>query len=331
MNCPNCGHVQPDGSLECRYCQIIIAKWKPRETRPPLPDAPRPAILSPDTSTPRPRVKFDSVVVGSLAGMLLCGLALWWVLAPSTNPPAADAYVNHQYRFAMSPPPDWIMLTRDNMKQIMDEYGDAFPDAMRSIMHENKNMAAGFFKLGKSKQDFSPSANVVIIAGNLPPINESAKEEASSELAKQFSSLLEDYRQESVEIVEVDGLDALEIVSVGSIKFKIGGPQYEDVQDAWGGTWRQKVSDGEYATRRLKFRQLLVPGRKRAYVVTFTALEKRWDDSATTFQSVLDSFRVLQRPPRFGPVLNGAIIGGLIGAILGLMGMLIKRFGGGAE
>jgi hypothetical protein len=90
------------------------------------------------------------------------------------------------------------------------------------------------------------------------------------------------------------------------------------------------VADAEFARHTLKFRQALVPGRKRAYVVTFTALEKRWDELAPVFQRILDSFRVLQRPPRFGPVLNGAAIGGLIGAILGCMGMLIRRLGGNA-
>lgn len=34
MKCPNCGHEEPDGSAECRNCQIFFGKWRPREPEP---------------------------------------------------------------------------------------------------------------------------------------------------------------------------------------------------------------------------------------------------------------------------------------------------------
>ncbi|MCX6557385.1 MAG: hypothetical protein NTW95_08170, partial [Candidatus Aminicenantes bacterium] len=78
----------------------------------------------------------------------------------------------------------------------------------------------------------------------------------------------------------------------------------------------------------LRYRQVFVPGKKRAYILTFTALRDEDDDAAVGFQSVLDSFRVLKRPPRFGPVLNGALIGGLIAALFFLFNALLLSLGG---
>lgn len=331
MNCPNCGHRQPDGTLECQSCQIIFSKWKPREPRLPLPgEVPRPAYISPDAVPPR-RLIIDRVVLGALAGMLLCGLALWWFLVPPAGSVPEDAYVNRQHRFALSPPPEWIMLTRENMGELVKEHGDRLPSKLRGMVADNKNIAVSFVMLEDSRRGLAPSFNVVVIPGSMPRLREDLKEEATRELGKAYASVLEDYRQESIGFTVVDGLEALEIVSIGSLEFKVADAQYMEVENAWGGTSREKVSEAEFARPSLQFRQVLVPGRKRAYVVTFTALEKRWDEMDPAFQRVLGSFRVLQRPPRLGPILNGAVVGGLIGAILGFMGMIIKRMGGSAE
>ncbi|MCX6555744.1 MAG: hypothetical protein NTZ12_12155, partial [Candidatus Aminicenantes bacterium] len=78
----------------------------------------------------------------------------------------------------------------------------------------------------------------------------------------------------------------------------------------------------------LRYRQVLVPGKKRAYILTFTTHRDRGDDAAGDFQNLLDSFRVLKRPPRFGPVLNGALIGGLIAAIFFLFQAMLLSLGG---
>jgi hypothetical protein len=243
---------------------------------------------------------------------------------------APGSYVSQQHRFALYPPPDWVLLTRENMAAIMEEYGASFPKALRPLLQQNKNMAAAFFQVGEAAGQFAPSANVVVIEGTIPPIDDAAREEAARELARVYEPVLEDYRQESVEITEADGLTALEIVSVGTLEFKVADAQYDYVENEWGWRQREKVADEEFARRTFRFRQVLVPGKKRAYVLTFTALDRRWEESADAFQRILDSFRVLKRPARFSPVLNGAIIGGLIGAMLGLLGTIMKRLWGSA-
>ncbi len=313
MECPACGHTQPDGLAECQRCQIVFAKWRPRDSY-PVPSRPLPP--------PPAHPKVDPIVLGCAAGILLCGLALWWVLVPRSNPVVPGSYVSQQHRFALYPPPDWVLLTRENMAAIMEEYGASFPKALRPLLQQNKNMAAAFFQIGGAAGQFAPSANVVVIEGTIPPIDDDAREEAARELAKVYEPVLEDYRQESVEIIETDGLTAIEIVSVGTLEFKVADAQYDYVENEWGWRQREKVADEEFARRTLRFRQVLVPGKKRAYVLTFTALDRRWEESANAFQRILDSFRVLQRPARYGPVLHGAVAGGLIGAMLGLLGMM---------
>jgi hypothetical protein len=61
--------------------------------------------------------------------------------------------------------------------------------------------------------------------------------------------------------------------------------------------------------------QTLIPGRNRAYIITCTALDSQYPEYRRPFNRAIESFRVLERPPRFGSIVMGGIQGGLIGAL----------------
>ena len=172
----------------------------------------------------------------------------------------------------------------------------------------SNDLAVSFIRLSQTGE-FSPSMNVVIVKKAPPPINEKSKQEAAKSIAGGFVRQFPDYQQESVKIIEVDSLRSLEIVSTASLPF-------------------QSSSGGGATTLALRSRQVLVPGKNRAYILTFTARKYGGEDAEAEFLGALDSFRVLKRPPRFSPVLNGAFIGGLLAAMFFLFQAMLFSLGG---
>jgi len=199
-----------------------------------------------------------------------------------------------------------VALTRENFDAIVRQYGEQLPRNISQAL-SGPGMAVSFVRLGQPGE-FSPSLNVVVIKGSAPPINEKSKAEAAGTFAQGYKAMFPDYQQESVEIIEVDKLRSLEIVGSASFPFQFPG-------------------ETEASSIRLRSRQVLVPGKRRAYIVTFTDAEDAGSDSEEIYREMLASFRVLKRPPRFSPVVNGGLIGGLLGGLLYLLGALLRAFG----
>jgi hypothetical protein len=310
MKCPSCGNEQADGWLSCQRCHIIFARWKldsvevssqstatEEAAASELPwQESKFAYLPPKQTRfqegeplPHPRRQLSWAVY--LVLIVPFAVALYLLLNPRARAEEPGSYRDSRNFFAIRAPEGWLTLTKDNYDAIMRQYGSLLP--------------ANLSRTG----EFSPSMNVVIVKSAPPPINEKSKQEAAKAIAGGFAAQFTDYKQESVKIIEVDGIRSLEIISTASLPFQFS-------------------SERSAVTLALRFRQVLVPGKKLAYILTFTARRNMAEDAEAEFQDALDSFRVLKRPPRFSPMLNGVLIGGLIAAMFFLFHAMLLSLGG---
>jgi hypothetical protein len=234
-------------------------------------------------------------------------VALWWMFNPTGLAVEPGSYRDKQNHFAIRAPEGWLTLTKENYDVIVRQYGVQLPAKLLQAMN-SQGLAVCFIRLGQAGE-FAPSLNVVIVKSVPPPINEKSKQEAAKAIAGGYASLFAGYRQESVEIIKVDTIRSLEIVSIASVPFQFSNEKGD-------------------ATLVLRSRQVLVPGKDRAYILTFTASQDASEDSEAAFQGALKSFRVLKRPPYFSPLVNGGLIGGLIGALFFLLSGLLRSLGG---
>jgi hypothetical protein len=265
------------------------------------------------------------IVIGLL--LIIVAAAAWWLNSPSPTDLLPDAYVNIKHRFALAPPREWLQLTPENFKQIIEEYKDRFPKELQAMIAK-PGFEVSFIRIPGTPDEFAPSFNVVVmpLKQNLPPLTGSEKDDAARTITTEFKKHIKDYTMESSSIVEVDGLASLQITGTAplTVVLEPSKPVMSEkgafgLQHVIGHT--QEVSK----TFLLKTHQVLVPGRKRAYVISFTAEEGGFAEVAPVFRSVTESFRVMERPPRFGPIIMGSLNGGLIGAGLYLFYVFIGR------
>jgi hypothetical protein len=239
--------------------------------------------------------------------MLPFAVALYLLLNPRGRAVEPGSYRDNQSHFAIRAPAGWLTLTKENFEVIVRQYGAQLPANLLNGMN-SQGLAVSFLRLGQAGE-FAPSLNVVIVKSAPPPINEKSKQEAAKAIAAGFTAQFADYQQESVKIIEVDSLRSLEIVSTASLPF-------------------QFANEGRSSIITLRSRQVLVPGKNRAYILTFTSTKIGAEDAEADFQGALESFRVLKRPPRFSPVVNGGLIGGLIAAMFFLFNAMLLSLGG---
>jgi hypothetical protein len=331
MKCPKCGNEQADGWLSCQKCHIIFARWngeaapvprppaagqpipaqpaaaaEPRraptmfENRPPEPS--RSAATAPVAAAPRPSGWWAYLVL-----LLPFAAGLWWLVNPRGLAIEPGSFLDGREQFAIRAPAGWLTLTRENFDAIVLQYGSRFPGQFTQALGD-ANVAVSFVRFGPMAE-FAPSMNVVLLNQALPAINEKSKLEAARAFAEGYKSVLAEYRQEMVRIIHVDKLRALEITSTAASPFRL-------------------PASGENTTLYLRYRQVLVPGKNRGFILTFTDTVDAGDESAADFQGALDSFRVLKRPARFGSIVNGGLFGGLLGGLLYALGGLLRALGG---
>jgi hypothetical protein len=276
MTCPKCGHEQADGWLSCQQCHIIFSRWKGDPVAPPAaaqagrPPSPpsdpaaaepsRPVTLFGDRAPepPRPAGPAAAPVVKAprpagwwvyLALLLPFAAGLWWLTHPRGMAVVPGSFIDSQQRFAIHAPEGWLTLTRENFDAIVRQYGSQFPSQFTQALSDS-SVAVSFVRLGPLNE-FAPSLNVVVVQRALPPINEKSKQEAADAIAAGFRAVLAEYEQESVRIIEVDGLRSLEIVSSAASPFRL-----------------PTTPEGE--TLYLRYRQVVVPGKKMGFIVTST-------------------------------------------------------------
>lgn len=312
MKCPKCGNEQPDIFSQCQKCRHIFRRISVAEASRPLTDP-----VTTQNNYPPPETRPIGLISASAVLLVLFSAALWWLYTPEGLPVPEGSFINARHHFAITLPSGWITLSPENYDEMFKLYGTKFQENLRQGLTQRK-IENGFMKISP-EGEFSPSVNIVVVQSELPPLDEDQKEEAAKAISGEFAKTFDAYTLEEKELVEIDELRSLRLVSKASVKFLIAEskPIYQqtlpDRQTVTGHT------PAEWKTYDLKFIQVLVPGKKKGFILTCTAEATQFPQYRSAFNNMIDSFRVIERPPRFGSIVMGGIQSGLIGGIAYLL------------
>jgi len=309
MKCPKCGHEQADVFSQCQQCRYIFipADRSAKGEGTQISLAPSPA----------PRGPSITALLGAIALAILLGTLLWWLWSPEGLPLPDNAYVNQKHHFAMASPPGWIALSQDNYHDMMQQLGNRLPKSLQDGL-SSRRIEVGFIKI-LDEPNFSPSVNVVVMQTEMPELDEKALQEGSEALSEEYKKVLNSFKMESAELVTVDELTSARFNSRGELKLNVAPVAAQEP----GPATFVDPSTAQWRTFDLRIIQTLVPGKRRAYIVTCTSEAQQSKEYKRAFDDVVDSFRVLERPSRFGPVVMGGIQGGLITALAYLLYFIV--------
>lgn len=328
MQCQKCGHPQADGNLECEKCGVIFAKLLNAGLPPGKTAAASDRYAPPDLFAAA-EDKPPASLISLLAALLVIAGALWWLNFPSGRSASDATHVNKEKGFALRPPEKWLALTAGNYEDILKPYQDRFPAEWRKMIAQAKFEIA-FVQIPEKEGQYSPSLNIIAmpLKGSLPPLTESEREVATKAISGELGKAISTYQLSGSRITEVDKIKSLEIVGTASMRFVLSPavPIYSE-RGAFG--FRQVIGQTEAVIHELELKsvQTFVPGRRFGYVVSCNFEQSDPGDAEATCRRTLDSFRVADRPSRFGNITMGALNGGLIAAGLYLLWMVIGRPG----
>ena len=309
MTCPKCGNEQPDVFSQCQKCRYIFPSTQ-RSAAPVSEETPSsPISVSSGPSIP--------AFLGAIVGVLLLGAALWWLWTPEGLPLPENPYVNEKHQFALAPPSGWVMLSPDNYQEMFEKLGSRLPKSLQDGL-SNRRIEVGFIKL-LEEPNFSPNINVVVMQTEVPELDEKQLEEGSQVLSAEFKRVLESYKLEKSELVTVDELTSAQFSSRGTLKLKVADAKGSVRESIPGWPTYKEETPAQWVSFDLKLTQTLVPGKKRAYIITCTSDANQNREYKRAFDEAIDSFRVLQRPARFGPIVMGGLQGGLLASLAYLL------------
>jgi len=128
-------------------------------------------------------------------------------------------------------------------------------------------------------------------------------------LTAEYKRLLDSYELEKSELVTVDELTSAQFTSRGTMKLKVADAQGSVRQSIPGWPTYTEQSPAQWVSYDLRMTQTLVPGKKRAYIITCTSDVNQNREYRRAFDRAIESFRVLERPARFGPIVMGGLQG----------------------
>ena len=306
--CPKCGVRQPE-AISCAACGIIYAKYDP--ARNSTPEAPLPPPLKQPGTGPL-EISIIAVLVVVIASVL------WWLNFPQSKALPDGAIVNQKSHFAYAAPPDWLTITPQNYDKVMTEIKGHFPSDLRALIsNRHPGFVASHLKSPEGADGFSPNFNIIVIdtkGKNFPALTESEKEQATKVISAELSRQLKGYKLLESNLVEVDGITSLQLVGQAELSLITKPAQPIQSVTRYGFKTFQGYTPEERKSFNLKVIQTMVPGKGRGYIIssTFDVADGSQGDELN--RKVADSFRVLERPPRFGPILMGALNGGLLAA-----------------
>lgn len=313
MTCPKCGHEQPDVFSQCQKCRYIFPSGQ--RSAAPINDA---TPVSPMSISSGPSIP---AFVGAIVGVILLGAALWWLWTPDGLPLPDNPYVNEKHHFAMAAPSGWVLLSPDNYQEMFQKLGNRLPKSLQDGL-SNRRIEVGFVKL-LEEPNFSPNINVVVMQTEVPELDEKQLEEGAQVLTTEFKRVMDSYKLEKSELISVDELTSAQFSSRGTLKLKVADAKGSVRESIPGWPTYTEEAPAQWLSFDLKMTQTLVPGRKRAYIITCTSDEKQNREYKRAFDETIDSFRVLERPARFGPIVMGGIQGGLLASLAYLLYFIV--------
>lgn len=316
--CPKCGVRQPEGA-SCNSCGIIYAKFNQSIDR-----------MYGGGTTVRSAEPFSPVALAvKIILLAIIGLSLWWLNFPRSGFMPADATINQKEQIAYKAPEGWLSVTPENMDKVLSQAKEVLTPELRAVLNsKSQNFAAVSVKTDTGGS-FGTNFNINVIdtkGKNLPAINESSKEQATSQITKELSSKLGNYNLLDSKIITVDGLNSLQITGETEMTFITSQPQPVYENGPFGRRFRGYTPTVRQ-TQKLQIIQTIIPGKGRGYVFTFTFDPGAEPKGAELNNSTLEQLRVLERPPRFNKILMGALNGALLGAGGYLLFALFSKLG----
>jgi hypothetical protein len=244
-----------------------------------------------------------------------------WLWSPEGLPVPDNSYINKKHAFAMTSPAGWVELSPDNYEEAFARLGDKLPKSLKDGL-SNRRIEVGFVKL-LDEPNFSPNINVVVLNTEVPELDEKQLAEGAQVLTGEYKKVLESFKLEKSELVTVDELTSAQFSSSGALKLKTAEAKGSGEETAPGWNTFKEDVPAQWRTFNLKLSQTLVPGKKRAYIITCTSEASQHQEYRRSFDDAIESFRVLERPSRFGPIVMGGVQGGLVSALAYLLYFLI--------
>lgn len=324
MECPKCRHVQSDGMTECQRCGVIFSRIPQVSDRAATREdiLVRKAELSADAATRSPAAQVALI----LMLLVFAGIG-WWLNSPSGLPVPVGAYKDADKAFALSPPADWLLITPANYRALIDEYKGRFPAHLQRFM-SSKDLAVGYMRIQDREGSLPPTVNVIAMSlkNPLPPLTEADKTEGTKLITAELAKNIANYELISSRIVTIDKQKSLELTSSGSINLLVT-PATAIMSPTTALNTQHVVGYTEKVYREIEVRaiQTLIPGRKWAYILSCTYDATDSDFPLETCKRIQESFRISERPPRFGPIVMGGLNGGIAAGCGFLLFMLVAR------
>lgn len=228
------------------------------------------------------------LLVSLVLAAILTPLAYWFWTPSAIVVDESDknTLVDRFRGFALTAPADWIKYSPAQIPDAMRRLGErVLPSAAR--LDSSLNLVVGFFQ-NVQEGAFASSVNLVVLNSPPPPIDAQGRDEAAKQTAALYQKYLPGYQFERAQIVEVDKLAAILLVGQATIE----RPQKRQVQII----------------------QYLIPGKNHTYLLSFS--REAGAQQQQLFSQIIKSFRVLDRPPRWGNFLHWTVGVGAIASIL---------------
>ncbi len=222
--------------------------------------------------SPAPRAVRRSVLV-TLVAVVLSATAC----SPKDAPLPPGATKNEEFKFAIVPPPGWILVTPKTADDHLAVYGDRAQDAFRfRLKHPvtGKTRYVLSYVKTDAPDDFLPHISVVFNSVGLPQVTEVERDKSRQALAAKFvAHEWQDAVEESADIIDVDRRKAVRVVYSGVVF---------------------STPAGDRSKRRafkIRFVEAMIPARNFTHFVSLTAEEAQFDRYLETFNRTLESFR----------------------------------------
>ncbi len=303
MECPKCGHIQADGPPECAKCGLVFAKWVERRSSPPLRPrpSPRPAPReAPEGATASPL----GLLLGGTATLFLA-LAVWHLWLGGGLPTDPGAHVDRAAGYAVAPPPGWVFATPASAEGILERERGRHPEALAGALR--RGSAACAFFLPSDPGALAPWGAVYAFDGVPPPLLETERAALAAAAEARLAKNHGEYRMESALLEEVDQLPALRIRGREVVRYLKSPSQEVKAELPGGATYTIGRTEDIWETFEGATDHWLVPGRSKSYLLAFYGPAGAMDRHAPAFDRVVETFRVLDRPPLYGPLATPAL------------------------